>query len=129
MAAIGTAECGADAKALFGEVEADACVLAKAIEVTPDHMAHVNAALHDEILDEPAQVVLRQRGDDGRALAPAFPHGAGDVVLAAAFPDLEATRIAHTAKTGVETQHDFAERDAVPFRFGDGFDDQFAHVN
>ena len=68
MAAIGAAKRGPYAEALLGEVEADARILAEAIKVTPDDVTHINAALHDEILDKPAEVVLRQRGDDGGTL-------------------------------------------------------------
>ena len=60
--------------------------------------------------------LLRQRGDGGGAFAPAFAHGARDVVFAAAFPHLEAARIAHAAEAGIEAQHHFAERGAVPAR-------------
>ena len=94
----------------------------EAVEVAPDDVRHVDAALHDEVLDEPAEVVLRQRGDDGGALLPALPHRARDVVLAAAFPHLEAARVAHAAEAGVEAQHHLAERHAVPLRLGGGPD-------
>src|SRR4030095_6668231 len=45
---------------------------------------------HHQFLDQPAEIVDRQRGDRGGALAPALAHGARHVVLAAAFPHGEA---------------------------------------
>ena len=56
------------------------------------------------------------------ALAPALAHGARDVVFAAAFPHLEAARIAHAAEARIEAQHHFAERGAVPARLRGGLD-------
>src|SRR6185295_5624779 len=120
MAAVRAAQGGADAEALFGEVEADAGVAAQAVEIAPDDMRGIDAALADEILHQPAQIVLRQSGDDTGTLAPAFAHSAGDIVFAAAFPHLELAGGAHAAEAGIETQHHFAEGDAVPFHIGRG---------
>ena len=47
--------------------------------------------------------------------AEAFAQAAGDVVFAAAFPDLEFAGGADAALAGVEPQHDFAERNLVVF--------------
>src|SRR6185312_6260957 len=89
VAAVRAAQRGADAEALFGEVEADTGVAAQAVEIAPDDVRGINAALADEILHQPAEIVPGQCGDDAGALAPAFAHGAGDIVFAAAFPHLE----------------------------------------
>ena len=122
MAAIRAAERGADAEALLGEVETDARVAAEAVELAPDDLRGVDAALHHEVFDQPAEIVDRQRGDGGGAFAPALAHGARDVVFAAAFPHLEAARIAHAAEARIESQHHLAERGAVPARFRGGLD-------
>ena len=124
---VGAAKRRTDAEAFFGEVEADAGVLAHAVKITPDAVAHIDAALHDQVFDQPAEVILRQGGGDHGAFAPAFAHGAGDVVFAAAFPDLEAAGITHAAKAGIETEHDFAEGGTVPAAFAGRLDDEFAH--
>ena len=78
----------------------------------------VDAALPHQVLDQPAEIVDRQRGDHGRALAPALAHRAGDIVFAAALPHLERARVAHPAEAGVEAQHHLAERGAVPLGLG-----------
>src|SRR3954465_15884309 len=122
MSAIRTAERGTDTETLFGEIQTDTRVLAQPIEVTPDHVRHVHTALHDQILDQPAEIVLRQRSRDHRALAPALTHRTRDVVFAAAFPDLEAARVAHATEARIETQHHFAERGAVPASLSSRFD-------
>jgi hypothetical protein len=127
MAAVGAAECGTDAEPLLGEVEPHAGVAADAVEVAPDHVRHVDAALHDEVFHQPAEIVLRQRGDDRGALLPALPHRAGDVVLAAPFPHLERSRVAHAAEPGVEAEHHLAERDAVPRGVGGRLDLERSH--
>src|SRR5690606_38542824 len=63
-------------------------------------------------------------GDHGGALAPAFAHGAGHIVLAAAFPHLEGAGVADAAEARIEAQHDLAERRAVPARLAGGADVQ-----
>ena len=63
MAAIRAAERGADAEALLGEVEADARVAAEAVELAPDDLRGVDAALHHEVFDQPAEIVDGQGGD------------------------------------------------------------------
>src|SRR6185295_10073883 len=105
-----------------GKIQADARVAAQAVELAPDDLRGVDSALHHQVFDQPTQIVDRQRGDGGGALAPALAHGARDVVFAAAFPYLEAARIAHAAETRIETQHHFAERAAVPAGLGCGTD-------
>src|SRR5256885_15117840 len=115
MAAVRTTQGGADAEALFGEVEADPGIAAQTVEIAPDDVRGIDAALADEILHKPAQIVPRQGGDHAGALAPAFAHGAGDIVFAAAFPHLELAGGAHAAEAGIEAQHQLAEGDTVPF--------------
>src|SRR3954471_3248886 len=122
MATIAAAERRADAETLLREVEADARVAAQPVELAPDDLRRVDATLHHEIFDQPAEIVDGQRRHGGGALAPAFAHGARDVVFAAAFPHLEAARVAHAAEPRIEAQHHFTERGAVPAGFGSGAD-------
>ena len=72
-----------------------------------------DAALQDEILEQPADVVVGERGADGGLEAEAAAQAAGDVVFAAAFPDPELARGADAALARVEPQHDFAQRNQV----------------
>ncbi len=90
-------------------------------------MTGVHAARVDERLDEPSDVVVDQRRDDGGAQAEAAAQGAGDVVLAASLPHVEGPGSADARVPGIETQHHLAERDAVPPRFVSRLDRQ-AHA-
>ncbi len=47
--------------------------------------------------------------------------------IADAFPHREGAGVARAAETGIETQHDFTEGDAVPSGFSSGFDAWFSH--
>jgi len=127
VTAVGATQSRTRTEALFREVQANAGVAAQTVKITPDDVGHVHAALHDEVFNQPAQIVLRQSGHNRSALAPALAHGASHVVLAAAFPNLELTGVAHAAEARVETQHHFAKGYAVPLGFCGGFDLQFSH--
>ena len=73
----------------------------------------VDAALEDEVLEQPADLVVGERGHDRGAQAEAAPEPAGDVVLAAALPRLEPAGGADPPLARVEAEHDLAERDEV----------------
>jgi hypothetical protein len=122
VATVGIADGTADAEAAFGEVEAVADRAADAVVFAPLDELRVDAALHDEVLDEVADLVVNERGDDGGFQAEAFAETAGGVVFAAAFPDLEIPGGADAALAGIETKHDFAEGDLVKGAGGGGFD-------
>ena len=65
-----------------------------------------------------ADLIVHKSGDDGGLVTKAFSQAAGGVVFTATFPDLEITRGADPALAGIETKHDFTERDLVE---GTGF--------
>ena len=88
-------------------------VAADAVVRHPADERGVDAALQDQVLDQPADLVVGERGDDGGAQAEAAAQPAGDVVLAAALPDLERAGGADPALARVEAQHHLAERDQV----------------
>ena len=115
---VGHAERRAAPKPLSVKFSPYAGVAPDPVERPPDHAGHVHPALHDAVLDQPADVVVRQGGDHARPEAEGFPEGAHDVVLAAAFPHLEASRRAHPAGAGVEPQHHLAEGHRVPAAIG-----------
>ena len=80
----------ADAEAALGEVEPVADAAADAVVGHPADVRDVDAALEHQVLDEPADRVVGERGDDRGAQAEAPAQPAGDVVLAAALPGAEA---------------------------------------
>ena len=79
----------------------------------PADERRVDAALQDEVLEQPADLVVDERGDDGSAQPEAAPQPARDVVLAAALPDAERAGGAHPPLAGIQPEHDLAERDEV----------------
>src|SRR5215510_4832178 len=114
MSAIRASTRGPQPESSFGEVEADPRIASNAVEVAPDNMGSIHATLHDEILDEPAQIVPRQSCHHCGALAPALAHSARDVVLTTTLPHLKVARITHASGSGIEAQHHLAEGSAIP---------------
>ncbi len=105
---------GADAEAALKEVDAVAGVAAYAVEGLPVDVRGVDATLEDEVFDEAADGVVYESCGDGGAEVEAAAEAAGDVVLAATFPDAEAARADDAAFAGIEAQHHFAEGKEVP---------------
>ena len=85
-ATVADADGAADAEAALGEVQAVADGAADAVVVAPLDELRVDAALEDEVFDEAADLVVRERGDDRGAEAERAAQATGDVVLAAALP-------------------------------------------
>ena len=127
VAPVGIADRAADTEAALGEVETVADGAANAVVVAPLDEVGGDAALHDKIFDEVADLVVDEGGDDGGFVTEAFAETAGGVVFAAAFPDLEIARGANPALARVEAEHDFAERDLIEGAGVGGFDWE-AHV-
>ena len=121
-AAIGAADGAAQAVAALGEVQADARIAADAVEGRPLDVGEIDAALQHQVFQQAADIVLDDGGDHGGAQAEAAAQTADDVVLAAAFPDLEAAGGAYAAFAGIEAEHDFAEGGSVPAAALAGFD-------
>jgi hypothetical protein len=107
------ADCPAHAEAALGEVQTVAGATSDAVGRDPHDLRRVEAAGEDEVLDETADLVVHQRGDDGAAQAEDPSQAADDVVLAAAFPCLERSGGTDATLARVEAKHDLAERDGV----------------
>ena len=123
MAAIGTAGGCAHAEAALRKVEAVADGAAHAVIGNPFEQGKIDAALQHEVFDEAADGVVGERGGNGGAEAEATAQAAGHVVFAAAFPNLELARRVNPVVAGIEAQHDFAERKAIPAAGGIGDED------
>src|SRR5258706_11367791 len=113
VTAIRTSERGAYAEAAFGEIEAVTRATADAVVSNPADAREVDSALQHEIFDQPADGIVDQRRDNGRAQAEAAAKTTGHVVLAAALPHLKRAGGGHAAFSRVEAQHDLAEADEV----------------
>ena len=73
MTAVRAADGPARAEAALGEVQAIADSAPDAIELDPAEVRQIDAALQHQILDEPTDGVIGQRGDDRRTLPEAAP--------------------------------------------------------
>ncbi len=114
VAAVHHAEAGADAEASLEEVDAIAGGSTDAVEVAPSDEGGVDAALQDQIFDKAADGVIDERCGDRGAEAEAAAQAAGDVVLAAALPDVEVTCADDALFAGIEAKHNFAEGEEIP---------------
>jgi len=92
MAAVAAAGRPAHTKTALGKVEAVAHRAADAVVGDPLDPARINPALKDKILDQPADGIVGEGGDDGGAQAKAAAQSAGDVVLPPALPGAERAR-------------------------------------
>ena len=87
-----------------------------AVRRHPADQRGVDAALEHEVLEQPADLVVGERGHDGRPQPEAAAQAAGHVVLAPALPDAEPPGGADPPLARIEPQHDLAERDEVEAR-------------
>ena len=127
VAAVGNAHSAAHTVAALGEIEAVARDAANAVERDPLDELSIHATLQNEILDEPAHVVIGERGADGGLKAEAAAQSAGDVVFATAFPDFEFAGATDTPFARIEPEHDFSERDQVVLAGAGRFEVQSRH--
>ncbi len=111
VAPVGAADRAADAKAPLGEVETVADAAPDPVVGDEAQVRRVNAALEDQVFDEPAHGVVGERRHYRRAQAEAPAEAAGHVVLATALPDAERPCRRDTAIAGIQPQHDLAEGD------------------
>ena len=113
MSAVRNAHRPTDAEAALGEIEPVAHGAADAVILAPFDEIRAHAALHDEVLDEMADLIVDERGADRGFQPEAFAQSSRGVVFAAAFPGGELARRAHAPLAGIEAQHDFTERNLV----------------
>ena len=68
------------------------------------------AAMENEVLYEPADLVIREGGYDCGAKSEAAAQSARDIVFSAAFPSGERSRILYSARARIEAEHYLTER-------------------
>ncbi len=86
VAAVGIADRAADAEAALGEIQAVADVAADAVVLAPLDEIGGDAALHDEILDEMADLVVHEGGDDGGLVDRSISAGRGRCCIRRRLP-------------------------------------------
>src|SRR5581483_7568171 len=97
----------------LGEVEPVANLAANAVVGPPEEVCALDASLQHQVLDQPADRVVGERGDDARAQTEATAQPARDVVLAAAFPRAKRARGVDPRLARVEPEHHLAQRNEV----------------
>jgi hypothetical protein len=108
-AAIGTSYGRPHTEAPLSEVEAVANLASYAVIWNPFEQGSVNSALQHQVFNEAADGVVGERGGNGGAQAEAAAQAAGDVVFAAALPNLEMARGMDAVLAGIEAQHHLAQ--------------------
>src|SRR5262245_27435936 len=61
-----------NAEAHLSGVEPDARVATNAVEFPPDDVRQIDTDLHDQVFNQPTEIIDRERRDYSRALAPAL---------------------------------------------------------
>ena len=125
VAAVRTADRAADAVAAFGEVESVPDRAPDSVIWNPADQRGVDAALHDEILDETPHRIVGKRRDHPRAETEASAQAARHVVFTAALPRRERARRVDSSGARIETEHDFTEGENVVLAFVGRFDFHF----
>src|SRR5690625_4891827 len=115
MSAVGDSDRTANSKSALRKVQAISNFPPEAIERYPLDIRRINATLQNKIFDQPADVVVGKSRNDTGPQSKATAHSAGHIVFSAPFPGSERTGCPHPPLTGVETKHNFAERDEIVF--------------
>ena len=110
---IGSANRSTHPETALGEVQPVAHAAADSVIGNPFDELGIDASLQNKILEQPAHVVVCKSGANGGLQPEAAPQSAGDIVFAAAFPDFELARRAHTPLAWIEPEHDFPERNQI----------------
>src|SRR5262249_297300 len=118
---------GTHTESALSKVQAVANLTADAVIVHPADMTLIDSALVDKVLDEPANRIISERCDNGGAHTEAALQTAGNVILAAAFPDAKLARGGNAAVARIEPQHHFAETYKVPLAAFYRFDFERCH--
>lgn len=116
------------AEAALDEVETVAHSSPDAVVGTPHDVALVDATLQDQVLEEAADGVVGECGDDRRAQPEAAAQTSRHVVLAAALGDGERASRRDPTFAGIEAEHHLAERDEVEAALLGGLDREEAHA-
>src|SRR5258708_9621630 len=114
MAAIGATHRSPQSKSSLGEIQAVAGLPPYAIVRNPLDIGLVDSPLVDQVLNQPANGVIDERGDDGGIQPKAALETTRNVVFAAALPHPKFPRVGNPGFSGIETQHHFSQSNQVP---------------
>src|SRR5262245_24319179 len=94
---IGNAHSSANSESAFSEIESVAHYTPNSIKWNPPQEFGADPALQNEILQQPANVVVRKRRANGRSHAETPSQTPCDIVFTAPFPHVEVSRRANAA--------------------------------
>ncbi len=127
VATIGHAFRAANAKTALGEVQPIANRATDAVVIAPLEVVHGHTALQNKILHQPPHFIICEGRNHRRAQAEASPQAACHVVLAAAFPRGKLPRRANTTLAGIQSQHNFPQRNKIVPALIGGFNFENRH--
>ena len=114
MPTIRTTQSSANPKASLGEIQPVTHTTAHAVILDPFEMRLIDSALINQILNQTADGIVCQRGNDRGIHSETTPQSARDVVFATAFPNLKSARGVNAAIAWIEPEHHFAQADQIP---------------
>jgi hypothetical protein len=119
---VGASDCCSHSKASLSEIQSDADFPADTVVRHPFDVFHIYATLVYQIFKQSPNRII----DNGSNYRGTFTEAAfqtpTDVILAAAFPGAKVAGRMYPFFTGVQSNHDFAQRYDVVFTFSFGFD-------
>ena len=120
VATIWHADRATDTKAALRKVDAITHIAANAVIFAPLDEVGRDSALHDEVFNQIADLVVDKCGHHAGIVTETLSEPARGIVFSAALPRFERTSRADTTFTRIETEHDLAERDLVKLAFSFG---------
>ena len=113
IAAVRAALRPAASEAALDEIETVAHFTADTVERHPADERGVHAALQDEILHQTPDRIVGKGGDHRGTQTETATQTAGDIVFAAALPDVEFAGGVNSPLARIEPEHDFTEADFI----------------
>src|SRR6266404_3444632 len=114
MAAVGASHRSPQSKAPLGKIQPIAGLPPHAIVPNPLDVRLVHTSLIDQVLDQPANGILRQCSHHSSIQTEAPLEAAGNVVFTAAFPHFEFSCMRDPVFSGVKAKHYLSQSNKVP---------------
>src|SRR5215470_9439193 len=119
MTAIGAPNRCSQSKAALSEIQAVANLSPHAVVFNPLDVRLVHSSLINQVLDQPADRIVSERGDNGSIQSEATLESTSNVVFATSLPNPKLARVSNPRVPGVKAEHYLSEHHQIPtaFRF------------